>query len=274
MEKEHKAKKEPAKVIGIMSIKGGAGKTTVTSNLGAVLASKFNKKVLMIDGNISAPNLGLHVGLIQPEKTLNHILSGKALISDAIYSHPLGFDIIASDLLTARVDASRLKNVVDKLRMNYDYILIDSSPAVSDEVVSTIAASDGLFVVTSTDYPTLSCTMQAVKLARSRKAPILGLIINKTRNKNFELTTKEIEEAADAPVVAVLPDHVKVLEALSKTIPVSIYNPSSEFAVEMKKLAAAITGEGYEDERIWAKIRDFFYIKDQTHVEMNREDLK
>jgi len=274
MEKEHKAKKNPAKVIGILSIKGGAGKTTVTSNLGAVLASKFNKKVLMIDGNISAPNLGLHVGLIQPEKTLNHVLSGKALISDAIYSHPLGFDIIASELLPTRIDSGKLKNLVDKLRMNYDFILIDSSPAVSDEVVSTIAASDGLFVVTSTDYPTLSCTMQAVRLARQRKAPVLGLIINKTRGKKFELTTEEIEEAADAPVVAVLPDNVKVLEALSKTIPAAIYNPTSAFSVEIKKLAAALTGENYEDERLLAKIRDFFYLKDPTHVELNRSNIK
>lgn len=65
------------KVIGVISIKGGVGKTTVVSNLGATLAYEFGKKVLVIDANFSAANLGLHLGIVDPEITIHDVLAGK-----------------------------------------------------------------------------------------------------------------------------------------------------------------------------------------------------
>ncbi|MCH8872918.1 AAA family ATPase, partial [candidate division KSB1 bacterium] len=57
-----------AKTIGILSIKGGVGKTSTVAALGAAIAG-FDKKVLLIDGNFSAPNLGLHLGIVNPKVT-------------------------------------------------------------------------------------------------------------------------------------------------------------------------------------------------------------
>ena len=62
------------KIIGIISLKGGVGKTSSVANLGAVLASEFNKKVLVVDANFSAPNLGLHLGLVEPKVTIHDVL--------------------------------------------------------------------------------------------------------------------------------------------------------------------------------------------------------
>ena len=63
-------------------------------------------------------------------------------------------------------------------------------------------SSDSLFVVTTADYPTLSSSLNATKLAKQRGKPISGIIINKVRDPLFELTIKEIEEATGVPVVA------------------------------------------------------------------------
>ena len=54
--------------IGVISIKGGVGKTTAVSNLGTVMANTFGKKVLLVDANFSAPNLGLHLGVVNPKR--------------------------------------------------------------------------------------------------------------------------------------------------------------------------------------------------------------
>ena len=72
------------RVIGIISVKGGVGKTTVVSNLGASLASQFGKSVLLVDGNFSAPNLGIHLGVIEPDRTIHDVMHSNSHIKEAI----------------------------------------------------------------------------------------------------------------------------------------------------------------------------------------------
>jgi len=60
------------KAIGVISLKGGVGKTSIVVALGAAL-SELGKKVLLVDGNLSSPNLGLHLNIINPEKTIHDI---------------------------------------------------------------------------------------------------------------------------------------------------------------------------------------------------------
>ena len=248
-----------SKVIGVISIKGGVGKTTVTTNIGAVLAKEFGKKVLLIDANFSAPNLALHFGLVKPQATMHDVVSGKTDFEKAIYVHDLGFHFVPGALnASGKFDVFGLKKKLKDIRNNYDVILIDSSPTLNSEMLAAIVASDELLVVTSPDYPTLSCTIRATKLAKSKNTPILGLILNKQRGKNFELSVNDIEELAEVPVLAVLKDDIKVLEALSETVPVSIYAPKSNTGTEYRKLAAALIGEEYKDPSFFGKLKNIF----------------
>lgn len=245
------------RTIGIVAIKGGVGKTTVALNLGAVLAKEFNKKVLIVDANFSAPNLGLHLGIVKPEKTVQDVLKEKTKITDAIIHHELGFDLILGALTDWRVKPFKLKYKLEPLKQWYDYIILDSSPNLNDEVLATMIASDELLLVTSPDYPTLSCTMHAAKVAKERKTPVIGLVLNKTRNKTFELSLEEIEDAAKVPVLSVLPDDILVLEALANTVPATLHAPLRDVSIRYKQLAAYLIGEEYEDPRILSKIKAF-----------------
>lgn len=236
------------KVIGVVSIKGGVGKTTLVSNLGAVLANAFNKKVLLVDGNLSAPNLGLHLGVIDMEHSLHDVIYDQVPVSNAIQKSEHGFDVLPSALIpkaaqTKKINPYKLHNRLEQIKSEYDFVIIDSSPNLNDEMLATMIASDELLVVTSPDYPTLSCTMHAVKIARERKTPIAGLVLNKVRNKKFELSVKEIEDTTGVPVLAVVDDHIKVLEALSKTTPAFICSPKRRFSLAYKNIAAKIAGE-------------------------------
>ena len=257
------------KIIGVISIKGGVGKTTVVSNLATALAMQ-GKKVLAIDANFSAPNLGLHVGIVNKENTIHEVIAGKIDASEAIYSNDVGFDIMPARLMPIKIDPLRLKRKIGALKNSYDFILIDSSPNLNEEMAATMAASDELIVVSSPDFPTLSCTMRAIKAAKDKKVPITGLVLNRVRNKSYELTLEEIENATETPVVGLMPEEEKVLESLSVTKPVVAFAPKKDVSVEYNKLASAISGGKYKDRRVWSGIKNFLFENNFSKVDVNR----
>ena len=246
------------KIIGVISLKGGVGKTTTVANLGSILAAEFNKKVLVVDANFSAPNLGLHLGLVEPKITIHDVLLNRANVTEAIHQHESGFHLIAGAYISRKINPRRLKQKISYLKDYYDVILIDSSPNLNEEMLATMMASDELLVVTSLDYPTLSTTLRAIRLAKQKRTPITGLIVNRARNKKFELSIKDIEEAAQVPVLSVLPEDIKILESIYYTTPVSLYKPRSTSSIGFRKLAAHLIGEKYEEPGVWDKLKAFF----------------
>lgn len=248
-----------ATTIGIIAIKGGVGKTTTAATLAALLAHDFQKKVLLVDANFSAPNLSFHLGENAPSDTIHDVLTDKIKIQDAIRSHEKGgFSYIPGALMKGYLYPFKLKKKLDAVKGDYDYILLDSSPTLNEELVSAMVASDKLLVVTTPDYPTLSTTIHAVKAAKEKKTPIVGLILNKSRGKHFELTVEEIESATQTPVLAVLPDDVRILEALAHAEPASLHAPLTNAVVEYRKLAAAMVGQDYTDPRLFSKMKNLF----------------
>ena len=234
-----------AKIIGILSLKGGVGKTSVVSSLGDALAG-FGKKVLLVDANYSAPNLGIHWNIINPQVTLHNVLSRTANIKDAIHSVN-NVDIIPSSIFAkTQINPFLLKDKISQVKRKYDFILLDSAPAVNDDVLSVILASNSLIFVTTPDYPTLSSTLKSIKVAKNRGAAIDGLILNKVHNKDFEISIDDIEKTIEAPVLAVIPYDIKVLESLSKFIPFTSHKPRAEGSIEYKKLAGVFTGQKYK----------------------------
>ncbi len=262
-----------SRVIGIIAIKGGVGKTSCTANLGASLANDFDKKVLLVDANFSAPNLGLHFGLSNPEATIHHVLTNKVDVGDAIYEHSKNLHIIPGGFLEAKVNPYKLKEKLRNIKDLYDLVLIDSSPNMDYEILATMIAADELLVVTSPDFPTLSCTLQAVKAAKERNTPITGMILNMVRNKKYELTLDEIEDAAKTPILSKIPMDEKIPESIAYTTPATLYAPSRDAAVEYKKLAAALVQEDYKDPRFLTKIKSMFK-KQPSRDEINRSLLK
>ena len=87
------------KTIGVISIKGGVGKTSTVVSLGASMAA-LGKKVLLVDGNLSAPNLGMHIGL-DTKKGVHDVLAGKIRPETAIYSHEV-LDVMPASMFKSK----------------------------------------------------------------------------------------------------------------------------------------------------------------------------
>src|SRR3989338_316410 len=135
-----------AKLITITSGKGGVGKTTTAINLAAALNS-FGKEVIVLDANLTTPNIGLHLGAPIVPISLNHVLLGKAKISDALYEHESGMKIIPSSLSVRelrRLNHGKLKEVGKRLRKMADYIIYDSAAGLGEEALAAMESSDEL----------------------------------------------------------------------------------------------------------------------------------
>ncbi|MDO8460767.1 MAG: AAA family ATPase [Nanoarchaeota archaeon] len=257
------------KALGIISIKGGVGKTTIASSLAADLAANYRKKVLLVDANYNAPNLGLHMDIVEPDKTIHHVLDNKTNIEKAIHNR-FGVDVIPGSYVYPRkIDFLKLSDKINKIKDNYHFVIIDSSPSLNEELLSTMLASDALFIVTTPDYPTLSCSLRAANLAKQRGKPIAGIIINKVRDPKYELTLQQIENSIEIPVVARIPDDKTATRAIYTRIPTPIYNKNSPFSKEINRLNAALTGNA---EKL-SLVRRIFPISPKKE-EVNRQLLK
>jgi pilus assembly protein CpaE len=231
-------------VLAFVSIKGGVGKTTLALETASALANHLDKKVLLVDANFSAPNVGLYLDLTN-ETTLHDALSGTLLHSAIYESH--GIDVIpASMYYDKEVDTFKLKKILEKFKPRYDFIIIDSSPNY-EELKPVIAAADKIFLVTSPDNVTLTTTLKAGKIAQEQETPVEGIIVNKIRSPRHEYNLNEIEEISDIPVMAKIKDNKKMAQALHKKIPITVMEETNSVSKEIKKFAHAIAGSPEEE---------------------------
>jgi len=251
-------------VIGIISAKGGVGKTTVTSNLASALVKFFGKKVLAVDGNITTPNLGIHFGMLNQENTLTEVLDNKIDITQAIYVHPSGVHIIPASL-NARIeypDISKLKEKIDKIKDNYDFVLIDGAAGIGKEVISTIKASDQILLISNPDMAAVISGLKAKKIVHALNVSLRGLVLNKVEGKENEMKIEQIEELTEARITGLIPFDKKVIESISKMTPVVLLDGRARASRAFKKLAAEISEEVYaEKESIWDKIKRLFRLR-------------
>jgi len=260
------------KTIGVVAVKGGVGKTTVSAAIASSLANHFAKKVLLIDANYSAPNLGLHMDIVEPKKTIHEVLDRKANINSSIHNK-FGVDVIPGSYdYNKLINPLKLKDKIKTLKDKYDFVIVDSSPSLGSEILSTVLASDSLLLVTTPDYPTLSCSLKTAKLAKQRGKTIAGIILNKVRDPNYELSLKEIEQATDIPIVARIPDDKSASRAAYTRIPATVFDRKCNFSKEIEKLCCALTNTP-EKKSILRKLLKVNFKREEINRNLLKENF-
>jgi MinD-like ATPase involved in chromosome partitioning or flagellar assembly len=255
-------------IISFVSVKGGVGKTTMAIETASALANDYRKKVLLVDANFSAPNVGLYLDL-NDNLTLHDVLSDNEGLHAVIYE-AYGLDVVPASMdFNDQIDPYKLKKVLEKYKSRYDFIIIDSSPHHS-EMLPAIAAADKIFVVTTPDRVTLHTSLKAAHLAKKNKANVEGVIINRIKDSKYEIDLSEIEDLVELPVLARVKDHKKIIEAGHFKVPITLYDGVNEISKEIKRLASVLSGVA-EKENFFSKLFGKHFKKEKVNREMYRQ---
>jgi len=237
------------RIIGVVSGKGGVGKTTLVANLGAALASYYKKRVIIVDCNVTTSHLGLYLGMYYHPISLNQVLRGEAEMDDAIYDYSIpGLKIIPASLSLDELkgtDIGELKYRIKDLFGKADIIFLDSAPGLGKEGMATLRASDEVLFITTPFVPHVLDVIKCHLIAKEVGAKPLGLVINMSGEGRHELSPKDIENLVELPVISIIPRDKHILRSLASKIPVIDLNPNSPASKEIRKLAGILMGEEY-----------------------------
>jgi len=237
-----------AKLITVTSGKGGVGKTTTAINLGAALNS-FGKEVVIVDANLTTPNIGLHLGAPIVPISLNHVLSKKAKVYDAIYEHESGTKIVPSSLSVKdlkRINHYGLKDVGKKLKKVADYVIYDSAAGLGSEALASFIAADEIIIVTNPEIPAVTDALKTVKVIEEMGKFVKGVIVTRVKNKKVEMSISNISDMLELPILGIVPEDDNVPMSVVMKDALVHTHPKSKAAKAYMKIAAKIAGVPYK----------------------------
>ncbi len=224
-------------IIGISSQKGGVGKTTISVNLSVALRS-MDYNVLLIDSDTTNPSVGFHLGLEKANVGYRDVMLGKVPLQDAIAVHSVtGLNVLPGTLNSKQFNPgvqAIQKMGQDLAKSNYDYIIMDTAPGFVENDLSMYY--NEALIVTVPDMP--SCT-SSIRLARDYDNVNVNhnLVINRVKNKRYEISVAEIEEIYGKAISEEMPEDEIVPVSISEHIPAYIVKPRSHFSATVRKLA-------------------------------------
>ena len=251
-----------SKIIAVVNQKGGVGKTTTAVNISSVLAKK-GKKVLLIDeapqGNATS---GLGVDK-NTEKSIYDVIINDVEIKEAIVQSPIkNLWVCPSNINLAGAEVelvpmmareSRLKEKLEKIENDFHYIIIDCPPSLGLLTINALTASNSILVPIQCEYYALEGvgqlmnTVNLIKKQLNKDLYIEGVVLT-MNDARTNLSNQVISEVKtffkDNVYKTIIPRNVKLSEAPSFGMPISVYAPKSKGARCYEKLTNEIIKSG------------------------------
>ncbi len=251
-----------ARIIAIANQKGGVGKTTTTVNLSAGLAAN-DKKVLLVDcdpqGNATS-GFGINKSTINStvyDVLINHVEAKYALqmTNYGVTVLPSSINLAGAEveLVNAIARESKLRNALDPLRNDYDYILIDCPPSLGLLTINALAAADSIIIPIQCEFYALEGVTQlrnTIELVKSSLNPLLAIegIVMTMYDSRTNLSQQIVENVKKYYGYLVydtlIPRSVRLAEAPSYGMPIIAYDDKCKSAEVYLKFAEEVLNRG------------------------------
>ncbi|MBS6520218.1 MAG: ParA family protein [Clostridiales bacterium] len=253
------------RIIAVANQKGGVGKTTTAINLSSCLAS-LGKKVLAIDmdpqGNMTS---GLGIDKNEVEYTVYELILGqvgieKVICKDALENLdvlPTNINLSAAEIELIGVEEKEfiIRKEVDKIKKNYDFIVIDCPPSLSMLTINAMTTADSVLVPIQCEYYALeglSQLIHTIDLVKERLNPELKIegVVFTMYDARTNLSLQVVENVKDnlqqTIYKTIIPRNIRLAEAPSHGLPINLYDPKSSGAESYMLLAEEVINKGEE----------------------------
>ncbi len=241
---------EPGRVVTVFSPKGGTGKSVVSTNLSAAIASHTSKRALLVDLDLQFGDAAIMLGLA-PENTVRELIDTPATLDAeklAVYTerHESGVDVLSAPMRPEEAELIGEDSIVPVLelaRATHDVVVVDTAPFFYGPMLATLDHTDDLLLVCTPDIPTLKnvrLTLNTLSLLSFPETRI-RVVLNKASSR-VGMGEAEVEAALDRRVDVTLPLDPAVGLAVNQGSPAVLSEPGAPFSKALLELARAVAG--------------------------------
>ncbi len=231
------------RVVTVFSAKGGCGKTTLATNLAAAIADSGKGSVALLDLDLAFGDVSIALQLFPSHTIADAVpigedLDGPALMS-LLTSHRSGLKALVAPMEPSAadsIDVTLVTRILDLLREEFDYVIVDSPPALDDNVLAAFDRSDVVALLATLDIPALKNlkltleTLELISFPRDR----LKIVLNRADSK-VGLALSEVEKTLKAPIVAQIPSSRDVPASTNRGVAIVTDDPKSPVSLAIRK---------------------------------------
>jgi pilus assembly protein CpaE len=232
------------RVVTIFSAKGGVGKTTFATNIGAYLAST-GSKVLLVDLDLAFGDVGISLQML-PQNSIIDLVSMAGHIDDqaiksVVTRHESGLDTISAPAEPSdadRVPGSTVGELIRVAKRYYDFVVLDTPPAFTSHVLAAFDDSDLLLLIATLDIPAvknLRLTLDTLDLLGSPKESRL-IVLNRSDAK-VGLRAEDVVSALKQDIAVMVPNSTAVPASVNRGVPIVLDEPKHPVSVALRDLS-------------------------------------